>query len=692
MGATNHMLLDRLAFISYKSVWHLCIRMGNNSYALVLWRGTAIVSLNGQRLLIRNVLHIPALRVLLYSLWAYLRQLGCGFIGSFDTGMHVYFPGVVLSVDMSTGCHLSYEPLGKSAPLLSLHYVQPWCPPVLYPAESSAFRAHAGTKPLSELCLSGNPVLIEDDGSIAQVACDVNNDLPPPIDDTESEVSTFVSLVPKQVCRAKSTTFLVDDLALISKHLQVLLDRLSGLTVSPPPSLGLDPVAPKLLSSLSHEEVVRLVHRPGSTLPPVCPCDLSNGSNTKTHWTSEELHCALGCCCFHNYKHIIQTSLDGQWIDGGEFLVLLGAFTTILKAPRGGAIDRKQSFYLDIIHVNIAFGDCISVGGFWYSLVFVDQATCYNWVFGLKDLLSASILAAFYLFHTDASSYARCFWCNCDAKLFGTKIREHLINNASNIIAMAAGRQLSNGLMELHWKVMVHMAHAYLMEKQMPRSFWFYPIVHSAWMMNAIPGKFGGKLASPFLLVHGSEHNERTWFPLFLICYFHHKKDGNVPRSHCQSHTMDCIAIGCSPTLNTMLVYNLRTKQYYEPNSYRLDPYRLPSLVYPSLKYDGGLFCSLFWDENVPVEELYPPCMQVKRLDPATNMLLVGMVMDIPLLTAPLGSALYHILFNNGTSASILFAKMESLIPAPPLPPSSPTDSSSDSSSSLLPPFLSINS
>ncbi len=503
--------------------------MGNNSYAPVLKRGTAIGFLNGQCLLIRNVLHVSVLRVPLYSLRAHLRQSGCGFIRSFATGMHVYFPGVVLSVDMSTDCHLSYEPLGKSAPLSSLHYVQPWCPPVLYPAESSAFRAHAGTKPLPELHLLGNPVLIEDDGLIAQVACDVNNDSPPPIVDTEPELPTFFSLVPKQLCQAKSTTFLMDNLALIFKHLQVLLDRLSGLTVSLPPSLGSDPVAPKLLSSLSHEEVVWLVHRPGSTLPPVRPCDRSNGSDTKTHWTSEELHRALGCRWFRNYKHIIQTSLDGQWIDGGEFPVSLGAFTTIPKAPRGGAIDREQSFYLDIVRVDTAFGDCVLVGGFWYSLVFVDQATHYNWVFGLKDLSSASILAAFRLFCADASSYARCFWCDCDAKLFGTKIWEHLINNASNIVAAVAGCQSSNGLMESHWKVMVHMARAYLMEKQMPRSFWFYVIVHSAWMMNAIPGKFGGKLASPFLLVHGSGHDERTWFPLFSNLLFPSREGWQCP-------------------------------------------------------------------------------------------------------------------------------------------------------------------
>jgi hypothetical protein len=100
-----------------------------------------------------------------------------------------------------------------------------------------------------------------------------------------------------------------------------------------------EPVASKLLSSLSHDEVVWLVHRPGSSPPPVRPCDRSNSSDMKMHWTLEELHCALGCCHFRNYRHIIQTSLDGKWVEGGEFLLSLGSYTTIPKAPHGGSID-----------------------------------------------------------------------------------------------------------------------------------------------------------------------------------------------------------------------------------------------------------------------------------------------------------------------------------------------------------------
>ncbi len=200
---------------------------------------------------------------------------------------------------------------------------------------------------------------------------------------------------------------------------------------------------------------------------------------------------------------------------------MLGTYTTIPKAPCGSAIDRKK--------IGIAFGDCVLVGGFQYSKIFVDRATHYNWVFGLKSLSKESNLSAFCLLRADAGSYAWCFHCDCDLKLFGSTIWVHLINNNSDIIAAAAGCQSSNGLVESHWKIMVHMAQAYLTKKQMPWPFWFYAVIHSARMMNAVPGKLVGKLASPFLLAHSVGYDKRAWFPLFLVCYFHHERDGNVP-------------------------------------------------------------------------------------------------------------------------------------------------------------------
>ena len=116
-GATDHMLPDKSAFISYKRISNLQVRMGNNSYLPVLGHGTAIISLNRQRVLVRHTLHVPGLAVPLYSLRAHLKQPGCGFIGTSDSGMLVYFPSFVLSVDTSSDCHLSYKPLGAGTSL-----------------------------------------------------------------------------------------------------------------------------------------------------------------------------------------------------------------------------------------------------------------------------------------------------------------------------------------------------------------------------------------------------------------------------------------------------------------------------------------------------------------------------------------------------------------------------------------------
>jgi hypothetical protein len=112
---------------------------------------------------------------------------------------------------------------------------------------------------------------------------------------------------------------------------------------------------------------------------------------------------------------------------------------------------------------------------------------------------------------------------------------------------------------------MVHMSRTYLTEKQMPHSFWYYAIKHSARMMNMIPGKYRNRLASPFMFVHGVHPDQRTWLPLFLICYFHHEKYSYAQCSTNQAHTLDGIMIGCSPSSNAILVYNPCNQRYYKP-------------------------------------------------------------------------------------------------------------------------------
>jgi hypothetical protein len=229
-------------------------------------------------------------------------------------------------------------------------------------------------------------------------------------------------------------------------------------------------------------------------------------------------------CWFCNYKHIsFRPTLTASGLMGGSFFIL---WVHIRQSPRhlvAGPLTTNNLFIrtlsmstlpLVIASWSAAFDMLV----FLFAILLVTTGCLVSRIFS-----SDSILVAFCLFQANAGYYTWYFQCDCDAKLFGTKICEHLIDNDSNIIATAAGCQSFDGLVELHWKVMVHTSHAYPTKKQMPQSFWFYIVVHSAPMMSVILGKFGGKLASPFLLANDIGQDKCTWFPIFPVCYFHHE-------------------------------------------------------------------------------------------------------------------------------------------------------------------------
>jgi hypothetical protein len=260
--------------------------------------------------------------------------------------------------------------------------------------------------------------------------------------------------------------------------LSVLHQPSSGVNVTPSP-VSVDNPGPdsnntpvsRLLSTMSHEEIMHLIHHPCTSFPSIQPCDTANASNTKTHWILEELHRIMGCRKFRNYKHLLQVSWDGEWVDGGKFPSSLGSYATIPKAKRGGALDCTKYCYLDAVHMDIAFSNCVSIGGFCYTLILVDHATWYTWNFGLKSLSSDDIISALCLFRAAAGSFACCFDCDCNLKLFESAVSEYLIDGQSKVVAAPAKRQSANGLKESHWKGMVHMACTYLTKNQMPCSF-----------------------------------------------------------------------------------------------------------------------------------------------------------------------------------------------------------------------------
>ena len=115
-GSTEHMFLDYSSFLSY------CPSTYPNDYALlgdescsnIAGHGTAVFTMNGCYILVRNALHVPSLWAPLYSTQSHRTQPGCAYYDDDTIGNLLLFPTMVINVDSTTDNIVSFRPIGRS--------------------------------------------------------------------------------------------------------------------------------------------------------------------------------------------------------------------------------------------------------------------------------------------------------------------------------------------------------------------------------------------------------------------------------------------------------------------------------------------------------------------------------------------------------------------------------------------------
>lgn len=272
---------------------------------------------------------------------------------------------------------------------------------------------------------------------------------------------------------------------------------------------------------------------------------------------------------------------------------MLGDFRTINNPRKGRPLTRRRK-YLDTVHLDIVYGDCLGLGGFRYAMVLVDVATRFCWVFGMSTLTSTDIIGALVQFQIAAGGLATTFHADFDHKLIGGAALKWIQKHDCKIIAAPRGRQSSNGMVEHTWQTLLRMSRSYITEKQVGREFWYFAIRHAAQMLNQVPGRLGRRLTSPFELVYNEKPDSSTWFQLFSVGYFPMPVKSGEQASVSQAQTLDGIAVGRCEKSNTIIFYNPLTRKYYHPPIFKMDESHLPVMLYPkNIRFDGGLICGL---------------------------------------------------------------------------------------------------
>lgn len=240
--------------------------------------GSIKILLDGHVVGVQNVLHVPSLRVPLYSLRAHRHMAHCGFIAD-NSHFHVYFPDFTTSVVDDVDSYIPYTPLGRTS-TSPFDYRQP-----------SASRV---ARPLQEK--------LTPESDVATVQADSN--------------ATNTKLPPKQPPSTETCTRVVADISYDDNF----------------PSLPHNTSPPHRISKAS---LLAFLPVNTSTAAPIRPCDTPNGSDTTRHLTADQIYKLFGNRRFKNYANFCITAKDSKFINGGDPVPSLGEFATIPKRKRG---------------------------------------------------------------------------------------------------------------------------------------------------------------------------------------------------------------------------------------------------------------------------------------------------------------------------------------------------------------------
>ena len=120
---------------------------------------------------------------------------------------------------------------------------------------------------------------------------------------------------------------------------------------------------------------LNLVHKDAKNLLPVPPSTTPAPSKNRTQFESLNLQRIFGCRRFRNQNHPTAVT-NANLFNPGLLPYTIGSFATTANPPNRKPIKKRRQ-YLDKVHMEIVFGDCVSLGRHRYALLLVDLSTRY---------------------------------------------------------------------------------------------------------------------------------------------------------------------------------------------------------------------------------------------------------------------------------------------------------------------------
>ena len=387
-GATHRLWHSHKVFISYKKVYNQYVTLADNTRIPISGKGVIAIKMGSKKVIIRDVYHVPALRLLLFSLRFYRGIPSCGYHSN-NEGAVIFFPLFSLAVNDEVDNYVTCCSIGRSAK--TFNYIQPRASAKSAAARLAPRRSARINPSSSKNSLVWTPVQSQPVGPAKGSAFTPLPSKPAPRRSTRlnPKIVRFASPPSPDAGGAAPTTteprlsprLIPPTSAAPSDDLSVPLESVYKPTESessdnePKPSIPLRG-RPKLQTARINHAAFLLFCRNSATPPPdIRCCDTPNGSDSLQDLTSEKIYHLFGNRRFRNYEHFEHVSKDAKFVEGGEPYPSLGEFANLRKRNHGKALPPSKR-YLDKVHLDIVYGDSISRLGFRFALLLIDHATC----------------------------------------------------------------------------------------------------------------------------------------------------------------------------------------------------------------------------------------------------------------------------------------------------------------------------
>ena len=154
----------------------------------------------------------------------------------------------------------------------------------------------------------------------------------------------------------------------------------------------------------------------------------------------------------------------------------LGDVTAVRRTTSNKSPVPRPTTFFDAAHMDIAYGNVVAPGGIKFALIIVDRETRYTYVLPLKNCQSQSIITVLKQLMIMAGKLPTSLYTDLDTKLLSSSVLTFCTEHDTMIIAAPSEQQNQNGLVKRTWQTLSQMARAFVTDKHMPRSYWFWAI------------------------------------------------------------------------------------------------------------------------------------------------------------------------------------------------------------------------